>query len=59
MFRKIDYFYTSIKDESGEGFRFLAQLASKNVDLMAVTAVPFGPDKAQLTLFPKNPEKMR
>jgi len=58
MFRKIDYFYTSIKDESGEGFRFLAQLASKNVDLMAVTAVPFGPDKAQLTLFPKNPENL-
>jgi len=26
MIRKIDYFYTSIKDESGEGFRFLSLL---------------------------------
>lgn len=54
MFRKIEYYYTSIKDESGEGFRFLKQLAERNVDLMALTAVPFGPDKAQLTLFPKD-----
>lgn len=54
MFRKIEYYYTSIKDESGEGFRFLKQLASRNVDLMALTAVPFGPDKAQFTLFPAN-----
>lgn len=54
MFRKIEYYYTSIKDQSGEGFRFLKQLASRNVDLMALTAVPFGPDKAQLTLFPTN-----
>ncbi len=52
MIRKIDYFYTSIKDESGEGYRFLAQLAAKKVDLTAFTAVPFGPDRAQLTLFP-------
>ena len=54
MFRKIEYYYTSIKDESGEGFRFLKQLASRSVDLMALTAVPFGPDKAQFTLFPTN-----
>ncbi len=52
MIRKVDYFYASIKDESGEGFRFLTQLASRQVDLLALTAVPFGPDRAQVTLFP-------
>lgn len=52
MYRKIEYFYTSIKDEAGEGFRFLSRLAARKVDLMAVTAVPFGPCKTQLTLFP-------
>lgn len=58
MIRKIDYFYTSIKDASGEGFRFLSQLAARKVDLMALTAVPFGPDKAQLTLFPTKAESL-
>jgi ACT domain-containing protein len=54
MIRKLDYFYASIKDESGEGFRFLDQLASRQVDLLALTAVPFGPGRAQITLFPTN-----
>jgi len=52
MFRRIEYFYATIKDESGEGFRFLSRLASRKGDLIALTAVPFGPDKAQMTLFP-------
>jgi len=58
MFRKIDYFYTSIDDESGEGFRFLSRLASHNVDLMAITAVPMGPEKVQFTLFPTDPKTL-
>jgi len=58
MIRKINYFYTSVRDESGEGFRFLSRLAARNVDLMALTAVPTGPDKAQLTLFPTNTESL-
>ncbi|HNS95370.1 MAG TPA: hypothetical protein PKL73_00355 [Polyangiaceae bacterium] len=52
MYRKLDYFYASIKDESGAGFRFLDRLATKQVDLTALTAVPFGPDRAQITIFP-------
>jgi hypothetical protein len=58
MIRKINYFYTSVKDETGEGYRFLSRLAARGVDLMALTAIPFGPDKAQFTLFPTNPESL-
>lgn len=58
MVRKVSYFYTSIKDESGAGFQFLSRLAARNVDLIAVTAVPFGPDRAQLTLFPAQAERL-
>lgn len=56
--RKIDYFYTSIRDASGEGYRFLSRLAAHRVDLIAATAVPFGPDKAQFTVFPANSEDL-
>lgn len=53
-FRKIDYYYAGVKDEKGEGFQFLSKLASHKVDLLALTAVPFGPEKAQFTIFPSN-----
>lgn len=58
MFRKIDYFYASIRDESGEGFRFLSRFAAHKVDLQAITAIPSGPDKAQFTLFPTDADSL-
>lgn len=56
--RKVEYFYTSTRDESADGTRFLSRLAARNVDLMALTAVPFGPDKAQFTMFPTIPASL-
>jgi len=58
MYRKISYFYTSIDDTVGEGFRLLSRLAARDVDLTAVTAVPFGPCKTQLTLFPTDAARL-
>jgi len=56
--RKVEYFYTSTRDKSADGSRFLSRLAARNVDLMALTAVPFGPDKAQFTMFPTIPSSL-
>ena len=58
MVRRIEYFYTSTRDGSDEGFRLLSRLAARNVDWMALTAVPFGPDKVQFTMFPTIPESL-
>ena len=51
--RKVDYFYTSIKDEPGEAYKVLSILEQSGINLLAITAVPTGPDKTQLTIFPE------
>jgi hypothetical protein len=50
--RRVDYFYITVADRPGAGYRLLAQLAELGVNLLAFTAVPIGPMRAQLTLFP-------
>jgi hypothetical protein len=52
--RRIDYYYTTIQDRPGESYRFLAQLADLGVNLAAFTAVPIGPNRTQLSLFPND-----
>jgi hypothetical protein len=52
--RRVDYFYTTVKDQPGEGYRLLSQLADQGVNLFALTAVPIGPLHTQLTLFPED-----
>ena len=39
--RRVDYFYTTVKDEPGEAYKVLSLLASLGINLVAVTAVPF------------------
>jgi prephenate dehydratase len=41
--RRVDYFYTTVKDEPGEAYKVLSMLANLGINLLAVTAVPFGP----------------
>lgn len=50
--RKVSYFYTSVEDEPGEAYKVLAQLANLDFNLQAFSAVPTGPHRTQLTLFP-------
>ena len=57
--RRIDYFYTTVKDSPGLGYEVLSGLAELNVNLVAITAIPFGPARTQLTVFPDDTAKMR
>jgi hypothetical protein len=50
--RGVEYYYANVRDELGAAYRFLSQLAELGVDLLAFTAVPSGPARAQFTLVP-------
>ncbi len=52
--RRVDYYNTTVRDQPGEAYRLLSQLAASGVDLLAFTAVPVGPERAQLTIFPED-----
>jgi hypothetical protein len=56
--RRVEYFHATVVDQPGEAYRILSALAGLGVDLLAFTAVPVGPDRTQLTLFPADPAKM-
>lgn len=52
--RTAEYFYTRIEDSAEKAYELLAQLASAEVNLLAFSAVPFGPNHFELTMFPDN-----
>lgn len=56
--RKVDYFYCSVVDQPGEAYKLLSQLEQIGINLLAFTAIPIGPNRTQLTLFPDIPEKL-
>ena len=57
--RRIDYFYIALTESVDVGYDVLSQLAAQGVNLVAITAVPFGPTRTQLTVFPEDTAKMR
>jgi len=57
--RRVEYFHATVMDEPGEAYKVLSALAGLGVNLLAFTAVPVGPDRTQLTLFPEDPGKMK
>jgi len=57
--RRVDYFYATIRDAPGEGYRLLTQFADLGVGLLAFLAVPVGPMRTQLTLFPEDTHKLQ
>jgi len=57
--RRVDYFYATIKDQPGEAYKVLSLLASLGINLLAITAVPFGPMNTQLTIFPEDSGQLR
>lgn len=57
--RRIDYFFTTVKDQPGEAYKLLSLLASLGINLLAITAVPFGPMNTQLTIFPEDNARLR
>lgn len=50
--RRIDYFYAMVSETPEGGYQVLSELSQQGVNLIAVTAVPFGPTRTQLTIFP-------
>jgi hypothetical protein len=56
--RRVEYFYTTVRDQVGEGYELLSLLAEAGVNLVAFTAVPIGPLHTQLTLFPDDSDKL-
>lgn len=56
--RRVDYYYTTVEDQPGEAYRLLSILAGQGVNLLAFTAVPVGPTRTQMALFPENSPKL-
>jgi len=56
--QRVDYFYVTVKDKPGEAYQLLSTLADVGINLLAFTAIPAGPLRTQLTLFPEDPRKM-
>jgi len=54
--RNVEYFYVRIHDAPEKAYELLAQLASEEVNLLAFSAVPFGPNHVELTIFPDQSE---
>jgi hypothetical protein len=54
--RCVEYYYTTVFDRPGEGCKLLTKLASAEVNLLAFTAIPIGPERTQLVLFPEHVE---
>ncbi len=57
--RRVEYFHATVVDEPGEAYKVLSALAGLGVNLIAFTAVPVGPDRTQLTVFPEDPGKLK
>jgi hypothetical protein len=54
----VEYYYANVRDELGAAYRVLSELAELGVHLLAFTAVPTGPARAQFALFPRDPSKL-
>lgn len=50
--RMMEYFNTRVQDVPGKAYEVLAQLASEEINILAFSAVPFGSNQVELTIFP-------
>jgi hypothetical protein len=56
--RPVEYFYALVRDQPGEAYRLLAELASGGVNLLAFNAVPMGLETTQLVLYPAETQRL-
>jgi len=56
--RKVDYFYCTVSGRTDEAYELLAHLAGLGVNFVALTSVPVGPSRTQLTVFPEDPARL-
>jgi hypothetical protein len=57
--RRVEYFYVNVRDQPGEAYKLLSLFAARGINLLAFTAVPTGDARAQLTIFPDDPQRLR
>ena len=57
--RRIDYYYATVEDMPGEGYRILAGLQDRDISLVAFTAYPLPDGRCQLDMVPSDSEKFR
>lgn len=57
--RRVNYFYAMVPDQPGEAYRLLSELAKMKVNLVAFTAIPFGPSQTQMALFPEEDAQLK
>ncbi len=50
--RPVEYFYAIVEDRPGAAYRFLKDMASAEINLLAFNAIPLGMDKTEVVLFP-------
>jgi hypothetical protein len=55
--RRADYFYTTVPDKPGEGFRILGRMKEAGVNLLAFSAFPIPDGKAQVDFVPTDSER--
>jgi hypothetical protein len=54
--RTVTYFYTRFESAPSKAYRLLARLADEDVNLLAFSAVPYGQNQVELTIFPDKTE---
>ncbi len=57
--RAVEYFYTRVQNETSQAYELLSQLASEDINVLAFSAVPFGPNHVELTIFPEDAAKFK
>lgn len=50
--RSVPYYYARIEGDPDQAYTWLEELASAKVDLLAFSALPYGPNHVEVTLFP-------
>lgn len=56
--RTLEYFYIRVEDQPGRAYELLQILASEEVNLLAFSAVPYGNNRVELTIFPDHSERL-
>jgi hypothetical protein len=56
--RRVEYFYTTVRDQPGEAYKLLHLLTELGINQLAFAAVPTGLMRTQLTIFPEESEKL-
>jgi len=56
--KPVEYFYAIVEDRPGEAYRFLKDMASAEINLLAFNAIPLGMDKTEVVVFPDDSAKL-